>query len=139
MLNLWGVEVREKTTSPGPPAPAGHFPGPGVASEAFRTSTSEEAAPALLRTHDAARFAGLGGVDRGPAPLGPGVLRWRQATRKRGPWPRTRKTYPPQRGENRRRKARFRGLSPGLLRIGSCMRAGPRCNFSCYLTAVGSQ
>ncbi|KAJ8798435.1 hypothetical protein J1605_001560 [Eschrichtius robustus] len=28
---------------------------------------------------------GSAGVDRGPAPLGPGVLRWRQATRKRGP------------------------------------------------------
>ena len=70
MLSLWGVEVREKTTSPGPPAPAGHFTGPGVASAAFRTSTSEGAAPALLRTHHAARFAGLGRGRQGTRPFG---------------------------------------------------------------------
>lgn len=53
MFYLWGVGVRE-ATSPGAPATAGHFTGPGVAPAAFQTAKSAVALPALPRTHDAA-------------------------------------------------------------------------------------
>lgn len=58
MFYLRGVGAREAAISPGPPATAGHFTGPGVAPAAFQTAKSGVAVPALPRTHDAA------GVDR---------------------------------------------------------------------------
>lgn len=53
MFYLWGVGVRE-ATSPGPPATAGHFTGPGVAPAALQTAKGAVALPALPGTHDAA-------------------------------------------------------------------------------------
>lgn len=65
MLYLWAVGVRGKATSPGPPAPAGRFTGPGVAPAAFRTAHS--------RVRDGAGSAGNW-------PLPAGVLRRHQGT-----------------------------------------------------------
>lgn len=68
--------------------------------------------------------------------MGPGVLRRRDAARKRGP---KQPKVPTYTQENRRRQPRFRGSSPRLLRIGSGTRAGPRRYLPGSLTAFGSQ
>lgn len=125
--------MREKAPSTGPLAPIGHFPGP----ESRLRPSKQPRVEKPLQPHPgpATRLEqqGSAGVARWPAPKGPGVFRWREGTKERGPG-HARATHLKE-GKHRCREPRFRGrpsasqdwlllrggASPPLSRLPDCI------------------